>query len=130
MDHNPKITFLVLLKFDEVVAASKRTNLMEYRMLTTLYNLHLINIVTLWQILCILSLFVMIHSEWDSCTDALHDFLTDNMWRQIFHLPIGLYSAHAATNIHANGIRYYCAVTCQHTTDWHSHTSVNVRHDC
>lgn len=129
VDHDPERALFVHLQLDEVVAATERTDLIANGVLTAFNDLQLIDVEALRQILLVLRLLVVVHTQRNAGTDASHDLLADGLGREILHLPVGLNRAHSAADIHTYGVGHYHTVTGKYTTDRHTHAGMYVGHD-
>ena len=129
VDHDPKRILLILLQLDEVVTTSQRTHLVQDGVLATVHHLQLIQVISLRQVLLVLRLLVVVHTQRNTFADSPHDLLTEHIHRDVAHLPIGLHGAHSAADINAHRIRDDNILAGEHPTDRHTHTSVHVRHD-
>ena len=75
MQHDPEVVFPILLKLDEVIAASERADLMTCRDVLRLYDGELVDVVALRQIRLILQVLMVVEPHGYPVADTRHDLL-------------------------------------------------------
>ena len=128
VEHYPKISVLVTLQFDEMVAASERSNLLQCGLVLTLYHGHGLNVVTLRHQGLVLSHLMAAHTDWDTFAHTTKYLLAKHFLRDVLDFQGGLDCTHAATYINTYGIGYHHILCRKDAANRHTFTAMGIRH--
>lgn len=129
VEHDPEVSLLVLLQLDEVVAAAQGTDLASSRGVLSAHHMQIVDVVALRHKRLLLQFLVVIHAERDPLPDARHDILPYQLSRDLVCDDVRLDSAHAASDVHSDGVGDDHLLGGEDASDRHPHTAMHIRHE-
>ena len=123
MQHNPQVTVIATLQFDEVVATSQCADLLSGR-----HYCHAVSVKSGWHVLFILRGFMMLSSQGNPFTYSSHNLFAKYILWYFFNKKICFHGTHTATDIYSYRVGDYYSFRCQYTAYRHSFTTMCIGH--